>query len=72
MEEFRNSLIDHYTGEKLKITPLAFIMKALVVALKKFPTFNSSIEDMSTGKNYFQKILSYWNSSRHSQWVDGS
>ena len=57
MEEFRNSLIDHYTGEKLKITPLAFIMKALVVALKKFPTFNSSIEDMSTGKITFKKYF---------------
>ncbi len=55
MEEFRNSLTDHYTGEKLKITPLAFIMKALVAALKKFPTFNSSIEDMSDGKIYFKK-----------------
>ena len=55
MEEFRNSLIDHYTGEKLKITPLAFIMKALVAALKKFPSFNSSIEDMSDGKIYFKK-----------------
>ena len=57
MEEFRNSLIDHYTGEKLKITPLAFIMKALVVALKKFPTFNSSIEDMNTGKITFKKYF---------------
>ena len=55
MEEFRNSLIDHYTGDKLKITPLAFIMKALVSALKKFPTFNASIEDMSDGKITFKK-----------------
>ena len=49
MEEFRNSLTDNYTGEKLKITPLAFIMKALVIPLKKFPSFNSSIEDMNDG-----------------------
>ena len=55
MEKFRNSLIDHYTGDKLKITPLAFIMKALVSALKKFPTFNASIEDMSDGKITFKK-----------------
>ena len=57
IEEFRKSLIDHYTGEKLKITPLAFIMKALVGALKKFPSFNSSIEDMSSGKITFKKYF---------------
>ena len=57
MEEFRNSLIDHYTGEKLKITPLAFIMKALVAALKEFPSFNSSIEDMSSGKITYKKYF---------------
>ena len=57
MEEFRNSLIDHYTGEKLKITPLAFIMKALVITLKKFPSFNSSIEDMTNGKITFKKYF---------------
>ncbi len=55
LEEFRSSLVDHYTGEKLKITPLAFIIKALVIALKKFPSFNSSIEDMSDGKITFKK-----------------
>jgi len=57
MEEFRNSLTDHFTGEKLKITPLAFIMKALVGALKEFPSFNSSIEDMSSGKITFKKYF---------------
>ena len=36
MEEFRNSLTDNFTGEKKKITPLAFIIKALVKALKLF------------------------------------
>ena len=55
LEEFRSSLIDYHTGEKLKITPLAFITKALVTALKKFPAFNSSIEDMSNGKITFKK-----------------
>ena len=55
LEEFRSSLIDYNTGEKLKITPLAFITKALVTALKKFPSFNSSIEDMSDGKITFKK-----------------
>ncbi len=57
MDKFRNSLTDHYTGEKLKITPLAFIMKALVAALREFPSFNSSIEDMSSGKITFKKYF---------------
>ena len=46
MENFRSSLTDIYTGEKIKITPLAFIIKALVASLKKFPSFNSSIDDI--------------------------
>ena len=50
MESFRNSLTDLYTGEKIKITPLAFIIKALAVSLKKFPNFNSSIDEIETGK----------------------
>ena len=36
MEEFRDSLKNMYTGEKKKITPLAFIVKALVASLKNF------------------------------------
>jgi len=32
LEEFRNSLTDIYTGEKKKITPLAFIIKALTAS----------------------------------------
>jgi pyruvate dehydrogenase E2 component (dihydrolipoamide acetyltransferase) len=55
MEEFRNSLIDIYTGQKKKITPLAFIIKALVASLKKFPSFNSSIDDIENGKITMKK-----------------
>ena len=40
MEEFRNSLRDMYTGQQIKITPLAFIIRALVKALKDFPNTN--------------------------------
>ena len=50
MEEFRNSLTDVYTKEKKKITPLAFIVKALSVSLKKYPNFNSSIDEIEKGK----------------------
>ena len=57
MEEFRNSLTDIYTGEKKKITPLAFIIKAVVSSLKKFPSFNSSIDDIENGKIILKKYF---------------
>jgi len=57
MDEFRSSLIDVYTGEKKKITPLAFIVKALVSSLKKFPIFNSSIDDIEKGKITIKKYF---------------
>ena len=55
MEGFRSSLTDIYTGEKIKITPLAFIIKALVASLIKFPSFNSSIDEIETGKMTVKK-----------------
>jgi len=55
MEEFRSSLTDSFTGERKKITPLAFIIKALVSSLIKFSTFNSSIEDIDKGKMTIKK-----------------
>ena len=57
MDEFRSSLTDMYTGEKKKITPLAFIVKALVSSLKKFPNFNSSIDDIENGKITIKKYF---------------
>ena len=55
LEEFRESLTDIYTGEKKKITPLAFIVKALTASLKKFPNFNSSIDEIDEGKMTVKK-----------------
>ena len=55
LEEFRSSLTDIYTGEKKKITPLAFIVKALVASLKRNPSFNSSIDDIENGKITLKK-----------------
>ena len=55
LEKFRTSLTDIYTGEKKKITPLAFIVKALTASLKKFPTFNSSIDEIEDGKMTIKK-----------------
>ena len=55
MDEFRNSLKDIYTGQKKKITPLAFIVKALSSTLKKYPNFNSSIDEIDSGKMTLKK-----------------
>ena len=57
MENFRSSLTDIYTGEKIKITPLAFIIKALVASLKKYPSFNSSIDEIENGKMTLKKYF---------------
>ena len=56
MEQFRTSLIDHHTGEKIKISPLAFITRAVVNALKEYPNFNSSI-DSQNNKLIFKKYF---------------
>jgi pyruvate dehydrogenase E2 component (dihydrolipoamide acetyltransferase) len=53
MEHFRKNLIDLNTKEKITITPLAFIMKALVNGMIKYPNFNSSLEP--TGENIIYK-----------------
>ncbi len=56
MEQFRSSLYDYYSGEMIKVTPLAFISKALVSALKTFPNFNASIDPIHNKiiyKKYF-------------------
>ena len=57
MEEFRSSLKDIYTGEKKKITPLAFIIKALVSSLRKFPNFNCSIHETESEKIILKKYF---------------
>ena len=55
LEEFRTSLTDIYTGKRKKITPLAFIIKALTVSLKKFPNFNCSLDEIENGKMIIKK-----------------
>ncbi len=54
METFRKSLRDLYSGEKISVTPLAFIIKALVKALKDYPNFNSSL-DLEKEKIIYKK-----------------
>ena len=56
MEKFRKSLRDLYTGEKLSITPLPFIIRAVVKALKDYPNFNSSL-DLKKEKIIYKKYF---------------
>ena len=56
MEKFRKSLRDLYTGEKISITPLAFIMRAVVKALKDYPNFNASL-DVKKEKIIYKKYF---------------
>ncbi len=54
MESFRKGLVDLNTREKISITPLAFMMKALVNGMQKFTNFNSSLDqDKVIYKKYF-------------------
>jgi len=56
MESFRTSLIDHYSGERIRISPLAFITRAVIKALKKYPNFNTSI-DTANNKLIYKKYF---------------
>ena len=54
MDAFRKSLKDLYTGEKISVTPLAFIIRAVVKALKVYPNFNASL-DLKNEKIIYKK-----------------
>jgi len=43
LESFRKSMADEAQKQGVKLTPLAFIMKAAVAALKNHPEFNASL-----------------------------
>src|SRR5450830_1445822 len=55
LEEFRKTSNDAYAKAKspVKLTMLAFVIKASVAALKKFPAFNSSLD--AKGENLILK-----------------
>ncbi len=57
METFRKGLAADYKEKGIRITPLVFMMKALVSALKEYPRFNSSLD--VSGENLIMK--SYFN-----------
>jgi pyruvate dehydrogenase E2 component (dihydrolipoamide acetyltransferase) len=54
LEEFRKTVGKEWEKSGLKISPLAFIIKAAAEALKAFPTFNSSLDgDNLVLKQYY-------------------
>jgi len=56
LEAFRKKSNVEYADEGIKITLLSFIMKAVVMGLKKFPRFNSSLDISGASliqKNYY-------------------
>ena len=53
MEAFRKQIGAEYTTQGIKITPLAFLLKAVVEALQQFPDFNASLD--ASGENLILK-----------------
>ena len=53
MEIFRKQLGEEYSSQGIKITPLAFILKAAAEALQQFPNFNASLD--ASGENLILK-----------------
>ncbi len=53
MEAFRKQLNEEYAQQGVKITPLAFLLKAVVEALQQFPEFNASLD--ASGENLVLK-----------------
>jgi len=53
MEIFRKKLNEEYAAQGLKITPLAFILKAVVTTMQQFPDFNASLD--AGGENLILK-----------------
>ena len=49
LEERRKALKDKAAAAGAKLTPLAFFIRAAVLALKEFPDFNSSLTEDGTG-----------------------
>jgi pyruvate dehydrogenase E2 component (dihydrolipoamide acetyltransferase) len=53
MEAFRKQIGAEYAKQDVKITPLVFMLKAVVAALQKFPEFNASLD--ASGENLILK-----------------
>ena len=55
LEAFRVQLNKENEKSGVKVTMLAFLIKAMVAALKKFPDFNASLESTSSGEQIVLK-----------------
>ena len=53
MEAFRKQIGAEYAKQNIKITPLAFLLKAAVAALQQYPDFNASLD--ASGENLIRK-----------------
>jgi pyruvate dehydrogenase E2 component (dihydrolipoamide acetyltransferase) len=53
MEAFRKEIGAEYAKQNIKITPLVFLLKAVVAALQQFPEFNASLD--ASGENLVLK-----------------
>ena len=53
MEVFRKELGEEYSKQGIKITPVAFLLKAVVTAMQQYPNFNSSLD--ASGENLVLK-----------------
>jgi pyruvate dehydrogenase E2 component (dihydrolipoyllysine-residue acetyltransferase) len=53
MEAARTRLKDHATSLGVKLTPLAFVMRAVALTLARFPQFNASLD--ASGENLVYK-----------------
>lgn len=53
LEQFRQENKDKAAKKGFKLTPLVFVMKAVVAALRKFPQFNASLD--ASGENLVMK-----------------
>lgn len=53
MEAFRKQIGAEYAKQNIKITPLAFMLKAAAITLKHFPDFNASLD--ASGENLILK-----------------
>jgi pyruvate dehydrogenase E2 component (dihydrolipoamide acetyltransferase) len=56
LEEARNALKSKASQEGVKLTPLAFVVRACILALKEFPRFNASL-DASAENLVFKKYF---------------
>jgi pyruvate dehydrogenase E2 component (dihydrolipoamide acetyltransferase) len=56
LEEFRKNMKEEAERKGVRMTPLVFIMKAVISALREYPQFNSSLDESQENliiKNYF-------------------